>query len=153
MELSWAPFLNALFGGLIGGGTLLGAAYILLKSKLITDLSHIFVEKDKLVELLLSKEVFCKRSEVNALGSRVNGLVTVATEARTTADTNAAEVARLHQQGSHTLKQMETLLTRLEASHERMVARQEKTEGLVQRTVATLDALEKRIDRDQQRRG
>ena len=77
----WEILIAALVGGLVGGGAISAVGYRALKDRLVSDL----------------KEIFARRDELDNVGSRVNGLVTVATMAKDVGDANSDAIIRLQE--------------------------------------------------------
>ena len=122
MELS--EIAGWFLSSLLGGGIVGTIGYLALKDKLIRDL----------------KPIFAKRSDLNALGSRVNAAVDMISSTRDRADGNADNIIRLQQADELRWKPFAQVLERIEN-------RLDKHEQVITRTVALLDSLEKRVDR------
>lgn len=120
-----------LLSSLLGGGVVAAVLYLALKEKLTQDLSA----------------TFAKASDLNNLGSRVNGLETVAIMARDNSDGNEDRLTRLEQSVSSEQNALSRTLTRIDETMREFDERQRLGQREIDRTVALLDALEKRMDR------
>lgn len=119
-----------MLSSLLGGGVVAAAGYALLKDRLIQDML----------------KIFAKRSELNAVGSRVNGLETVVIQARDAADTNSDAIIRLQEGEKH---RWEPVLAALDRINARLDAGEKRDE----RHATMLDQLEKRMERHDNGRG
>lgn len=125
--VTWEAVVAALIGGVLGGGSIAAIGYRALKDRLAGDLERTFVR------------VFASRDDVNALGGRVNGLVTVATMAKDTSDANSDAIIRLQEGEKYRWEPMLRLLEKMEArlnSHEQQITK----------TTTILDAITRRLD-------
>lgn len=112
--------LSGILGGLIGGGAIAGLFYRALKDRLRKDL------KDDFASVAFES---------------------VALMAKETADTNSDRVTRLEESGgAHSIALSRTLV-RIDHRLDEMDNRQRQAQREIDRTVALLDALEKRMDR------
>ena len=119
----WEITAAALFGGLLGGGAISAVAYRALKDRLISDL----------------EKHFPSRSELDGLGSRLNGLVTVATMAKDTADSNSDSIIRLQEGEKYRWEPMVRAL-------EKMEQRLNSHEIAITKATSILDEITRRID-------
>lgn len=136
MEATAATVGAWLLSSLLGGGVVATVGYLALKEKLTRDLAT----------------DFAKNADLNNLGSRVNGLETVAVMARDAADGNTDRLTRLEQAVATEQNALSRTLTRMDKTLEDIDTRQRDDRSKIDRTVALLDALEKRIDRHDNRR-
>lgn len=123
--------LSAALGGLVAGGAIAGLFYRALKDRLIVDL----------------KEVFARRSDLDGVGSRVNALESVAIMAKDTADAATDRIIRIEENGQALASRLAETLTRLERQLRDMDMRHRQAQKELDRTVALLDAMDKRMDR------
>lgn len=108
--------LYIVLGGLIGGGAIGGILWHALQNRLRDQ----FVERDELFDAAGDRK-FAKLKDVNDMGSRVNGLETVAIQARDRADEAADGVAVLDErQRQHWERVTEQIVRPLERVAERM---------------------------------
>jgi hypothetical protein len=108
----------------LGGGVVATAGYALVKEKLIKDFLPIFA----------------KRSELDAVGGKVTGVISMATMARERADSNADAIIRLQEGEKH---RWEPVLKALDRINGRLDAGEKRDE----RHATMLDQLERRLDR------
>lgn len=124
MEATAATVGAWLLSSLLGGGIVATIGYLALKDKLIRDL----------------KPIFAKRSELDAVGGKVTGVLSVATGARERADANADAIIRLQEGEKH---RWEPILKALDRINDRLDAGEKRDE----RHATMLDQLERRLDR------
>ena len=121
----------AIAGGLIGGGAIAGVFYRALKDRLREDLA----------------KTFASIGDLNGVGSRLNALETVTIMARDNADANSDLIIRLDEGVQADRRMLTETLTRINLKLDQMDRAQREDRRDLDRTVALLDALEKRIDR------
>lgn len=126
-----SAFVSAILGGLIGGGAIAGLFYRALKDRLREDLARDFASRD----------------DVNGLGGRVTGAISMATMAKTTADANSDRLTRLEEAANVERQALSRTLSRIDKTLEDLDGRQRQAQSEITRTVTLLDALERRMDR------
>jgi hypothetical protein len=134
--------LTAALGGVMGGGSIAALSYRALKDKLTTDLRPTFAmgsDLDRAVSIL--------SHDLDGVGSRVNALESVAIMAKDTADAATDRIIRMEEADHAMAARLAETLTRLERQLRDMDTRHRLSQKELDRTVALLDALEKRIDR------
>ena len=119
----WEILIAALVGGLVGGGAISAVGYRALKDRLVSDL----------------KEIFARRDELDNVGSRVNGLVTVATMAKDVGDANSDAIIRLQEGEKY---RWEPVLRMLEKMEQRLNAH----ENAITKATTILDTISRRLD-------
>lgn len=124
-----AALIAALIGSVIGGGAV---ARLLYRGA-----------KDQLIEDML--KIFAKRSELDAVGGKVTGAISVATMAKDRADANADAIIRLQEADKHRWEPVALALDRLGERLDRADQRGE-------RHAALLDEITRRLDRHDNRK-
>lgn len=123
--------LGGIFGGLIGGGAIAGLFYRALKDRLREDLG-----KD-----------FASRAELDGVGGRVSGVLSIATMTKETADANGDRITRLEEATNAERHALSRTLERIDRHLSQFEERQRTVEGQAERTATMLLELEKRMDR------
>lgn len=131
MEQLVGPLVAAILGGLIGGGAIAGLFYRALKDRLREDLA----------------EAFAGRSEVANMDERITAFTTAAIMARDTADKNSDRITRLEEAMLADRTSLNRTLTRMDRTLDKIEERAQAQQTEIARTVAVLNALEKRMDR------
>lgn len=119
-----ASLIAALIGSVLGGGAVARLLYRGHKDQLVQDL----------------RLVFATITDVDAVGGKVTGAVSVATGARERADTNADAIIRLQEAERH---RWEPVLRYMERADKRM----DKHEQILTRLTTMMDEVAKRLDR------
>lgn len=128
-----------LIAGFLGAGTGTGAIGTLLYRGL----------KDRLIGDF--KEIFARRSELNAWGDRVNALETVAIQGRNQADNNQDAIIRLQGEAQHRWEPMRETLERISDRLDKLDENQGDLEKMMTQTATILDQVQNRLDRHSER--
>lgn len=121
-----ALVLSAVIGGLVSGGAITAVFYRALKDKLIGDM----------------KPIFAKRSDLNGLGGKFDGMETVIVQIRDTVDENSDKILRLQESERHRWEPMVKVI-------EDIGKQLSKHSEAITRSTTILERLERRIDREE----
>lgn len=145
MDESTAATVGAwLLSSLTGGGIVGVIGYLALKDKLTRDLIPIFAKRSEVFGSNGSP-IFAEVSDLDAVGGKVTGAISMASMAKDRADANADAIIRLQEGEKH---RWEPVLSALERINTRLDAGEKRDE----RHATMLDQLERRMDRDNDRR-
>lgn len=122
---------SATLGGLVSGGGIAALGYRGLKDKLIGDL----------------KDVFARRSEMREVKIAAEQAQHMALAAQDVGAQNAGAITEMRTADFHVGERLDQTLSRIERRLDEMERQRAQDRSLVDRTVATMDALEKRMDR------
>lgn len=131
MESLLQVMIGAVAGGLIGGGAIAAIAYRALKDRLISDLATIFA----------------RQSQIREVTREVEQMRTVAMAANDASAQNAAAILRLQERDANDRERLRDTLERIETRLTQMDEQQRQDQRVLDRTVAVLAELEKRVDR------
>lgn len=120
MDETAARLLGFLLSSLVGGGVASAAGFALLKDRL--------------------RNTFATTEDLDAVGGKVTGAISMASMAKDTADANAANIIRLQEGERH---RWEPVLRHMERTDKRM----DKHEQLLTRLTTMMDEISKRFDR------
>ena len=142
MDESTAATVGAwLLSSLTGGGIVGVIGYLALKDKIIRDLKPIFAKRSEVFESP-GVPVFAKVSDLDAVGGKVTGAISMATLARDRADSNADAIIRLQEGEKH---RWEPVLKALDRINDRLDAGEKRDE----RHAVLIDQLERRMARSE----
>lgn len=125
-----------LLSSLLGGGVVATAGYAVLRDKIQKDFQEIFAKRSEVLQARTELQ-----NDINRVGSKVTGAVSVASMAKDTADANSDAIIRLQEAEKH-----------IAVSLDRMNERLDKADQRGEKHTAMLDEITRRLDRNEERR-